>query len=381
MDHRTIGGEGRKNRQSGVDLMKIRLYMEQHYHEPLSIERLAQLANISPKYFVDLFKKTYGHSAIDYLTDLRINRAKRYLVETEYRVREIAQKVGYSDEFYFSRKFKKEVGVSPSAFIRNPKVSVAACSRSVMGQLLALNIIPMAAPLDPKWTPYYYYEYHQHIKVHLEFRDDQSNGKWDKLVKSQPDVIVGTYSLSPEIQKRLNDTASALFLRDELMNWKEQLSIIAGFLGREEECELWIEAYKEKVQETLKLMPQTVRTDTISVLRVNGDGLYLYCNRGIQEVLFQDLQLSPAYCEESMYNRELTLEELEKLDPNRILVLICPEASSRMYWLSLQREEEWRSLKAVSQGQVYIIPPDPWCEYSAVSVSRLLEEMQLLFKY
>lgn len=49
--------EEERVRSPRVDLLNIRSFMEEHYHEPLSVDQLAKLANISPKYFVDLFKK------------------------------------------------------------------------------------------------------------------------------------------------------------------------------------------------------------------------------------------------------------------------------------------------------------------------------------
>lgn len=62
------------------ELSEIKQYMEEHFHEPLTIAQLAEMANVSPKYFVDLFKKSFGKSAMKYLSELRINQAKRYLL-------------------------------------------------------------------------------------------------------------------------------------------------------------------------------------------------------------------------------------------------------------------------------------------------------------
>lgn len=50
-----------------------------------------------------------------------------------------------------------------------------------------------------------------------------------------------------------------------------------------------------------------------------------------------------------------------------------------MSWLSLQHNESWRSLQAVSNRHVYVLPSDPWFEYSAVAVDRMLEETLLMF--
>lgn len=366
------------DRPSGMNLQQIREYMENHYHEPLSIAQLAHMANLSPKYFVYAFKKTFGQSAMDYLTDLRINRAKRYLLESEYRMREIAHKVGYSDEFYFSRKFKKEVGISPSEFVKKRKIRVAACSPSVIGQLLALKIIPVSAPLNSKWTPYYYYAYRPQIEVCLEY-DGLREADWRQWVRSRPDAIVGDVHLSEHVRRKLEDTAPALFLPGPPLNWREQLHQIALFLGREEQCKAWIQSYEQKVQFARKQLAPVLDPDSFVVLRLCGEVLYIYCNQGIHDLLYRDLKLTPAYPAEALYNTELTIEQLDRLDPDRILVAVCPEPVSRAYWLSLQHNEAWCKLKAVNRGHVYTIPSDPWFEYSATAIDRMLDEILLFF--
>ncbi|MDT2302956.1 AraC family transcriptional regulator [Paenibacillus larvae] len=94
---------------SRTALDRTRSYMDNHYNENLTIEQLAHMAEVSPKYFVDLFKKTYGKSAMDYVTEVRVNSAKKLMVRSDARLRDIAHQVGYNDEFYFSRKFKKRL--------------------------------------------------------------------------------------------------------------------------------------------------------------------------------------------------------------------------------------------------------------------------------
>jgi len=370
-------------RNPKTNLAMIREYMDRHYNEPLSIKQLAQMANISPKYFVDLFKKTYGQSAMDYLTDLRINRAKRYLAESGERLRDIALKVGYSDEFYFSRKFKKEVGVSPSDFARNFKKRIVACSSSVTGQLLALNVMPAAAPLDPKWTPYYYNAYRTQIKFHLKLTDPYTSRPFeanlDEMVRLRPDAIIGTDRLRSSEKTKLMDMAASFFVPTENVGWRDQLRMIARFLDREDQAELWIQQYERRVQSAREQIGAVLGTDNILVLRIYGQRIHAYWNRGLEDVLHRDLKLKAAFRPERSYNVQLTPEQLAELSPDRILLAVCPEATSRAYWLALQHTAAWRQLKAVRNRHVYLITSDPWFEYSAVAILRMLDEALLLF--
>ncbi|MHA7578958.1 AraC family transcriptional regulator [Paenibacillus vandeheii] len=369
-------------RSPKTDLAKVKRYMDEHYDEPLSIADLAHKANISAKYFVDLFKKTYGQSAMEYLTDLRINRAKRYLKETGYKLREIALRVGYSDEYYFSRKFKKEVGVSPSDYAKNARKRIATCSSSIIGQLLALNVMPVAAPIDPKWTAYYYNAHRTEIQSHLRLTDPYTSLRFEanveRLIHIRPDAVVGTDQISDQDQAKLAEIAPCCFVPKYHLDWRAQLRMIAAFLEREEQAEQWISVYNQRVEKARNSVQQKVGREKVIVVRVYGQHLYLYRNPGIEEVLYNNgLQLETY--PDVQTNTPLTLEQLATLNPDRILVMVCPEAASRAYWLSLQHSPVWRQLKAVRQYQIHLITGDPWFDYSAVGVMRMLDEALLIF--
>ncbi|WP_046215744.1 ABC transporter substrate-binding protein [Paenibacillus wulumuqiensis] len=364
-------------------LTEIRSFMELHYNEPLSIQQLADMAKLSPKYFVDLFKKTFQQSAMEYLTDIRIAHAKRYLTETGQRLRDIAVKVGYSDEFYFSRKFKKEVGVSPSEYAKHTRKAVAACCAPVTGYLLALGIIPAAAPLDPKWTAYYYNAYRNGIRTSLKLCDPYTSLSFEanveRLVRTRPDVIIGTDRLDQADRQRLQQIAPSLFVAAKDRNWREQLLEIGSFLGREEQARQWISRYEERVRLARQRIGSKVGSDRLLVLRIYGEHMYMYSNRGLDEVLYEDLNLQPACPQAGIRHLPITLQELAVMNPERMLVTVCPEAHSRASWLALQHSEDWKRLNAVRNLQVSSISSDPWCEYSALAIMRMLDEAELLF--
>ncbi|WP_019640138.1 AraC family transcriptional regulator [Paenibacillus fonticola] len=361
-------------------LADIRDFMIEHYDKPLSIGQLANMAGLSPKYFVDLFKKTYGQSAMDFLTDLRINRAKRYLCETDYLHKEIAQKVGYSDEFYFSRKFKQKVGVSPTAYTRNPRKRIAAASASAFGQLLALDVVPVAAPLDSKWTPYYYNRYYSQVAAPLQLTEMQQ-GEWSKLIQSCPDVVISHQPLPEQLKEKLGNSALPFFVPEGQTSWHKQLEQIASFLGREKQCEAWLDAYRQKAEKSRMQLEKVIGQDVCLALRLYGRAMHAYCNQGIHDVLCEDLNINLSVsCDRAGFcNEELSMEQLYELDPDRIMLFVCPETATRAYWLSLQHNKKWLQLKAVRKGYVYLIPSDPWFEYSAVAVNRILDEMLLMF--
>ncbi|MNB95587.1 putative response regulatory protein [compost metagenome] len=97
-------------------IAKAKQFVNRNYMEEISLDSVSKYINISANYFSAVFKKETGTNYIDYVTNVRIEAAKRLLIEQKYKIYEISQMVGYENEHYFSRVFKKITGVSPKKF-------------------------------------------------------------------------------------------------------------------------------------------------------------------------------------------------------------------------------------------------------------------------
>lgn len=92
-------------------------FIEQHYTNPdMSLNMVAQEVSLSPSHFSTIFSQSMGKTFIDYLTEQRIQQAKKLLLKTNLRLTEITLRIGYSDPNYFSFLFKKKQGVSPTEY-------------------------------------------------------------------------------------------------------------------------------------------------------------------------------------------------------------------------------------------------------------------------
>lgn len=94
----------------------VRDYISEHYSEEISLSRIAEVVFVNPNYFCDMFKNITGENFIDYLTRYRIDKAKELLKDMSVKTYEIGRMVGYEDSNYFSKVFKKVVGISPSQY-------------------------------------------------------------------------------------------------------------------------------------------------------------------------------------------------------------------------------------------------------------------------
>ncbi len=95
---------------------KARAYINENFSRDISLDDVSREADISPYYFSKLFKQETGKNFIEYLTEARLRHARDLLKNSQYSIKEICARSGYSDPNYFSRIFKKSEGVTPSEF-------------------------------------------------------------------------------------------------------------------------------------------------------------------------------------------------------------------------------------------------------------------------
>jgi AraC family transcriptional regulator, transcriptional activator for feuABC-ybbA operon len=91
-------------------------YIRVHYADKIRVEDLCERANLSESNVIKLFKNNLGRTPVEYINQVRVNRAKELLLHTDMNIKEIAWETGFADEFYFSRVFKKMEGMSPRSF-------------------------------------------------------------------------------------------------------------------------------------------------------------------------------------------------------------------------------------------------------------------------
>lgn len=108
-------GECRGHRiDRNVELAKR--YVEEHIREKVTLNQVAAELGVSVGHLSSSFKRQIGQNFSDYVTEIKIGRAKELIESGKYMIYEIADMLGYETPFYFSRVFKKVVGVSPREY-------------------------------------------------------------------------------------------------------------------------------------------------------------------------------------------------------------------------------------------------------------------------
>lgn len=111
---RDAAGRGELRNQSRIE--RVLAYVAGHFAEPMTVERLAEVAGLSASRFSALFRAHVGSSPMDYVRRVRVDEARRLLADVDLSVKEVARRVGFEDGFHFSKVFRAVDGLPPTRY-------------------------------------------------------------------------------------------------------------------------------------------------------------------------------------------------------------------------------------------------------------------------
>lgn len=106
----------KKEEKLGSLVEEAKLFIMENYSKDISLDEVSGKVDVSPYYFTRLFKEETGETFLEYLTGLRMDKAKELMKDQSISVKDICTRVGYADPNYFSRIFKKAVGMTPTEY-------------------------------------------------------------------------------------------------------------------------------------------------------------------------------------------------------------------------------------------------------------------------
>jgi AraC-like DNA-binding protein/ABC-type Fe3+-hydroxamate transport system substrate-binding protein len=284
-------------------------YIDQHYKDNIRMDELASWCGLHPSTFTRHFKAAMGMLPSDYLIHARIESAKTILPGGGP-LREVARQVGFCDEYYFSRMFKKVAGVSPSVYIRTAgersqgkerngrilkPVNVAVTYVDEVDHLIALGLLPAAVPADhqpdrqetviPYLKPYI---------AHLPHIGCELSIDMERLRKLAPElIIVGRFMKSWGVNG-FADIASTHYYSWEV-DWRNVHRQLSAMLGREAHAEQNIAQFDRLVRSARDRMYAACASKTFLFLESTREGVRVspYMSNG-GWLLYQQLGLTPA---------------------------------------------------------------------------------------
>lgn len=98
------------------EVTRVLAYIQSHIDERITLGQLAKLVNFNETYLCTVFRGHTGTSIVNYINQSKIERAADHLRESKLQIKEIASKLGFNDQFYFNKIFRKYYGISPSEY-------------------------------------------------------------------------------------------------------------------------------------------------------------------------------------------------------------------------------------------------------------------------
>lgn len=368
-------------------------HMERHYSAKLSRSELAALAGVSPAHYSIQFKQRTGLGPKEYLSRLRVHRAKELLTGDYGTLRDIALQVGYKDEFYLSRRFKQQTGASPTDYYRGSEQRIAVLLAPYASHVLLLGVKPAVMISDS--NEYMTADGLPQLQE-LRFIDVCSTAEQlrQQLLESGAELLIAApehlreYGLHSE---QLRVAAPVIEIPWMPLGWQEHLRLIARAIHRTHQAEQWLAAFSaEEHAARERVLQHPVHRETVAIIVVKPGRLLLYGARNAGYVVYRSLALRPPISIGRELERHgdqfhsIVVEPEQLMAPeheaDRLLVIVFPDSKGSVaHAEAVFGAASWRALPAVRSGAVHRLEVDDWIPYNPVSIRLQLQRAEALF--
>ncbi|WP_240927472.1 helix-turn-helix domain-containing protein [Paenibacillus thiaminolyticus] len=250
-------------------------YLQSNYGEPITVRQLAEMARLPQWQYTALFQELTGKKPLDYVTELRINSSKQLLIASQDPLREIARQVGFSDEYYFNRRFRQTTGVTPRQYARSMRSRTRVTDRTgheveiparperifyygeTLGDLLALGVDAIGG--------------HNRLSNHFLFQDrfisvaDVGHPiNPDKVMGLNPDLII--FANADERQYSRISRIAPTVTFNSFAPLEHRLHTLGSWLGKKREADEWLRVYHARAAAAWqRLSPLLTPGETASV--------------------------------------------------------------------------------------------------------------------
>ncbi|GEM_PF-1260941 len=345
-------------------------YMNKQYMNDLRLEELASMAGLSINHFIRTFKSLMNMTPIKYVEKLRMDKAKMLLLDSG-KIKEIARKVGYNDEHYFSRAFKKAEGVAPTLYIKNKCNRIATIYYGLDDYLMTLGLQPVASLSYARRVSSPNAAARQTLMHKVEYEgkgeginEDRYESKYeervwldglqpeyDKLLQSKPDLILSSNRLERD---ELLDAIAPSVVLNYSNDYRVTLKQVGQLFGKEKEARQWIDRYTIAMEEIKDRIKAAWGSQTACFVRVSGSFYRLYGSANqTGSLLHDDLGLSLPADMSGQSWLDLHQKDWSGIQADHIFLMTDPteEAGNRLKLL--QQSEAWKVIPAVREGRVY----------------------------
>jgi len=364
-------------------------YMRGNYMYPITVKQLAEISQIAQWQYSAAFQELTGRKPLDYLTDLRIGHAKEWLCRSAEPLREIARRVGFSDEYYFNRRFRQSTGMTPRQYSESIRgkirvkdwtgheVDIPASPQRIiyhgetLGDLIALGIQAIGTSESFKNNGFL-------EEDTLAFQDVGMPIDPAKAQALKPDLII--FANADENQYNALSKIAPTVTFNTFAPLEHRLHTLGQWLGRKREAEEWLSAYNLKVAAMWNRLRSVVRRGQTASVFVyeHGEHLFIMGASGLSSALYHPCGFQAAngirdIVEAGIGFAEIPPDRLSEYAGDHVFMLLSGNEHSRRAALAMMDSPLWRSLPAVRSGCVYALEADSWNYSDAKFQERLLD--------
>ncbi|SDS44179.1 transcriptional regulator of bacillibactin transport [Paenibacillaceae bacterium GAS479] len=347
-------------------------YIEKRYAETLSVEELAEVAGMERGRYTRQFKADTGRPPLDYVNEVRIERAQQMLLLTGDRLSDIAQCSGFSNEYYFNRRFKGATGVSPGQYRRLYRSGARMFAPFLEDFLLALGRPPVMQTAHPRWGR------QEYLKLEGVPEYDVTSPDLARLASLKPELILLDDGYRRWGLDECRQIAPLFKLPYFHEDWRATLRSLAAVIDGEELVDDIVADYERKAAAAKRRLGRRIGSQTAAFLRISGNkaSIYGYERGYTAEVLHRDLGLSPdpfaVRLTAGQRMAELDEDSLAMLKVDHLFIAYDRDVEDQE---ALTGSARWRRLPAVAAGCVYEVDFMAWMNYGILSHHRKVEDV------
>lgn len=263
------------------------------------------------------------------------------------------------------------------------QTKIASLSIHLTNDLLALGIKPVGSVVGGELK-----DFLPHVKDQLKDTKQLGAAKepdMEALLELSPSVIyLDKEFAGQDVSKYEKIASTEVFDLDE-GTWRDHLKSIGKLVDREQEAEQFIADYEKQTKEVRTLIKNTLGEDSkVMAIRVTAKELRVFSTkRPMGPILFEDLGLKPANGIEALDSNQpyevISQEVLPDFDADAIFVVVNSDDEAQTAFKQLQESPIWKGLKAVKGNHVYVVPDQPWLDYSALGNKMAMDHAKEIF--
>ncbi|MGE8080093.1 ABC transporter substrate-binding protein [Peribacillus loiseleuriae] len=267
--------------------------------------------------------------------------------------------------------------------VNSEEPRIASLSIHLTNDLLALGITPVGSVIGGDLK-----DFLPHVKEQLKNTKKLGIVKdpdMEALLELKPSVIYLDKEFSgQDISKYEKIAPTHVFDLDE-GTWRDHLLSIGKLVNHEKQAQQFIADYEKESKEVQALMKKKFgENNKVMAIRITAKELRVFgTKRPMGPILFQDLGLEPANGVENIDKNQpfevISQEVLPDFDADAIFVIVNRDDEAKTAFKELEKTAIWNGLKAVKEKQVYLIPDQPWLDYSALGNKMAMDNAKEIF--